>query len=716
MKMKLSNFQNFPLKTLFFISILAALVFTGCGKMKQDFQRGLEKGRRESGKIDEPAPSATPITLTAEDLKNEQHVDLDTLEWKYQPGDDVNWAKPEFDDSGWEAIMPRDLTSFLPPKSGWNGIGWFRLPVKIDETLAGQPLSLAVNQPGASDIYVDGKLAQSYGKVAANKTEEKTYNPDFVPTAITFAQAGEHLVAVRYSNADAVNRPLEPLIFQLRLSSLNPTINSLVSDTALKNGIQGGIFGICLALGLLHLLLYVLYPQQIGNLFYSLFLFAEAGSVVFAEIFLSHAGIGAVFTKIFVGTFAGGIHYLSFTAYLYTVLEKQIPRYLRIMALLWTVAVLLIFISYLATNAIVVFSTFTIGILIFVFLMIWHIAVISIIIIRAVARKVDNSWILGLVGFSFIVSAVISTVLVSLFGERSIYLAVGEFSCLTLLIVANAVFLARQFARTSKNLEQQLVKEVDYEKEKARLAVVEAENTRRAEELEEARQLQISMLPTKLPQLPNLEIAAYMKPATEVGGDYYDFHTGADGTLTVAVGDATGHGLKAGSVVTATKSLFNAFADEKNIPQIFTQTSGALKKMNLRGLFMAMAMLKIKDGAMTLCVAGMPSVLIYRAASSTVEEISLRAMPLGSVAKFEYQQREISLAAGDVVVLMSDGFPEMFNSADEMLGFGKAAEVLPDIAHNSPQEIINRLIEIGETWAGARPADDDVTFVVLKAI
>jgi sigma-B regulation protein RsbU (phosphoserine phosphatase) len=59
-------------------------------------------------------------------------------------------------------------------------------------------------------------------------------------------------------------------------------------------------------------------------------------------------------------------------------------------------------------------------------------------------------------------------------------------------------------------------KELQHERDKV-------EYERRAKELEEARQLQLSMLPKKLPQLPNLEIAAYMKPATEVGGDYYDF-------------------------------------------------------------------------------------------------------------------------------------------------------------------------------------------------
>jgi serine phosphatase RsbU (regulator of sigma subunit) len=205
-----------------------------------------------------------------------------------------------------------------------------------------------------------------------------------------------------------------------------------------------------------------------------------------------------------------------------------------------------------------------------------------------------------------------------------------------------------------------------------------------------------------------------MKPATEVGGDYYDFHVSSDGTLTVAVGDATGHGLKAGSVVTATKSLFNAFADDENIPQIFKQTSQALKKMNLRGLFMAMAMAKIKDGDLTICTAGMPSALIYRATTGQVEEVVIRAMPLGSVSNFTYQQQTLNLAAGDTIILMTDGFPEMFNEAGDMQPDDTAKNLLAEIAVLSPQEIINRFVQVGEQWAGTRPQDDDVTFVVLK--
>jgi serine phosphatase RsbU (regulator of sigma subunit) len=243
---------------------------------------------------------------------------------------------------------------------------------------------------------------------------------------------------------------------------------------------------------------------------------------------------------------------------------------------------------------------------------------------------------------------------------------------------------------------------------------LEAENEIRAKELEEARQLQLSMLPQALPQLPLLEIASCMKPATEVGGDYYDFHLSDDGVLTVAVGDATGHGLKAGTLVTATKSLFNHLAQETEIPAIFQQSSRALKRMNLRSLFMAMTIAKVNGYKMTLGSAGMPPALIYRAERRVVEEISLRGVPLGSLTAYSYRECSMSLAPGDVVVLMSDGYPERFNGKNEMLGYGSAKSVLLEIAILPPQEIIEVLVKIADKWANGRPQDDDMTFVVMK--
>ena len=222
------------------------------------------------------------------------------------------------------------------------------------------------------------------------------------------------------------------------------------------------------------------------------------------------------------------------------------------------------------------------------------------------------------------------------------------------------------------------------------------------------------MLPKKLPQLPHLDIAAYMKTASEVGGDYYDFHTSEDGTLTIVVGDATGHGLKAGTMVASVKSLFVSLAYHPDIPHIFHRISAVLKEMKLRGLFMAMTMVKVNGHQLSVSIAGMPSVLIWRAQTGFVEEVVMRALPLGGMTKYQYQQRDLVLAVDDVVVLMSDGWPERFNPQDEMLDYERIFKALPPLARQSSEAIIAELVRLGDEWSEGRPQDDDVTFVVLK--
>jgi len=243
---------------------------------------------------------------------------------------------------------------------------------------------------------------------------------------------------------------------------------------------------------------------------------------------------------------------------------------------------------------------------------------------------------------------------------------------------------------------------------------IEAENEQRARELEEARQLQLSMLPKKVPELPHLEIAAYMKTATEVGGDYYDFRLSDNGELTIVVGDATGHGLKAGTVVTATKSLFNHLAETPDVTEFFYHSSRALKQMNLRSLFMAMTIARINGRTLTLSSAGMPPTLIYRTGTGEIEEVPLTGVPLGSMTGYRYQQQQLELNTGDVIVLMSDGFPERFNREDEMFDYWRAKRSLADVVERSPQEIIRHFVNVSDDWANGRVQDDDVTFVVVK--
>jgi len=271
--------------------------------------------------------------------------------------------------------------------------------------------------------------------------------------------------------------------------------------------------------------------------------------------------------------------------------------------------------------------------------------------------------------------------------------------------------------KNAKIKESQLRAEAAESKAKvaeAQALVVQAENERKTKELEEARNLQLSMLPKELPQLPHLDVAVYMQTATEVGGDYYDFHVSLDGTLTVVVGDATGHGMKAGTMVTTAKSLFNSYAPNPDILFSFKEITRCIKQMNFGKLSMCMTMLKIKGNTMQISTAGMPPSFIFRRDTRVVEEHLFKAMPLGTMEKFPYEIKDTTLNPGDTILLLSDGLPELKNANDEMYGYKRIRNGFEDVAEKAPEEIVSYLKNEGAGWVNNADPDDDVTFVVIK--
>jgi serine phosphatase RsbU (regulator of sigma subunit)/ligand-binding sensor domain-containing protein len=286
---------------------------------------------------------------------------------------------------------------------------------------------------------------------------------------------------------------------------------------------------------------------------------------------------------------------------------------------------------------------------------------------------------------------------------------------LYILFVFGFLYSVRRFElnRQNKNAE---IKESKLRAQaaEAQAKVIQAENERKTQELEEARNLQLSMLPKSLPELLNLNIAVYMNTATEVGGDYYDFHQNPDGTLTVVIGDATGHGMKAGSMVTVSKSLFNTLAMSKDIQKTFKRMSRVIKEMKFLNLSMCLTMLKMKDNKLQLSSAGMPPVFLFKADENIVEEIAINGMPLGTFSDFPYELKESMLKKGDTLLLMSDGFPELMNEQKEMYGYDRVKMIFSKIAKDSPKQIIENLKNEESKWIGESDPDDDVTFVVIK--
>lgn len=245
------------------------------------------------------------------------------------------------------------------------------------------------------------------------------------------------------------------------------------------------------------------------------------------------------------------------------------------------------------------------------------------------------------------------------------------------------------------------------------LAKLKQQNQRMVKDLEDARKLQLAMLPANLPELPHLEIAVEMRTAQEVGGDYYDFHLDGD-QLTFAIGDATGHGLKAGTIVTATKTLFNSFFTLENPREILTEISKSLKMMGFRNMYMAMLLAKISDKDMVISSAGMPFAYYFKASDNTVMEIELKGMPLGGFPEFKYQSRKISFSQGDTFLFLSDGLAECFNPAGEAFGEERIKNLFEQMAPQSPERIITEMTQAAKEWVGSSQPQDDMTLIVMK--
>lgn len=269
--------------------------------------------------------------------------------------------------------------------------------------------------------------------------------------------------------------------------------------------------------------------------------------------------------------------------------------------------------------------------------------------------------------------------------------------------------LAASFNRMAQDLSVQQQTIVEQERERK-------DFERKSFEMEEARRFQLSMLPKSVPADDRYDVAVYTQTATEVGGDYYDFHADERGGLSVTVGDATGHGAKAGTMVTVIKTLFAGYSGAKNPSDFLGDAADTIKRMDLGRMAMALVLARLDGTQVTIASAGMPPAYVHRAASGEVEEISVGATPLGTLGG-DYTDVALELAGGDTLLLMTDGFPELLSAGGQQLGyvaaqkeFGAAAAAARDA-----NEVIASLVNVAHRWHGDQPPNDDVTFVVVRA-
>ncbi len=255
------------------------------------------------------------------------------------------------------------------------------------------------------------------------------------------------------------------------------------------------------------------------------------------------------------------------------------------------------------------------------------------------------------------------------------------------------------------------------EKEKEALSdalkKLSVENQRTREDLAEARELQASLLPSGKIDMPGFDIATHTETSQEVGGDYYDFQSIAEGGMVLALGDATGHGLRAGILVAMVKSYFQLLAAHRSPTEMLERISDNLAGMRLRKMYMGLMVAKYDHNEFWLASAGMPPLLVYRKASGAVESIMQPNIFLGTHIPVKKNMIRFILEGGDMMVAMSDGLTEAMSPQGEMIPASLIEETVKMHAPGGTQATVDALVDLQTRWSRTTQLRDDTTIVAV---
>ena len=235
-------------------------------------------------------------------------------------------------------------------------------------------------------------------------------------------------------------------------------------------------------------------------------------------------------------------------------------------------------------------------------------------------------------------------------------------------------------------------------------------------ELEYAKQIQLSALPTNFPKGDDYGIFAQMIAAKEVGGDFYDFYKLDENTVAFLVADVSGKGIPAAMFMMTAKTIIKDLA-ESGMPvnDIFTKANEKLCENNESGMFVTawMGILDIPSGKMQFANAGHNPPLLKRA-DGGFEYLKTRAgFVLAGMEGVRYRVGELTLKEGDRLFLYTDGVPEATNASNELYGEGRLLAFMNDNLTTSATQLLPKLKGDIDAFVGEAPQFDDITMLTF---
>lgn len=244
------------------------------------------------------------------------------------------------------------------------------------------------------------------------------------------------------------------------------------------------------------------------------------------------------------------------------------------------------------------------------------------------------------------------------------------------------------------------------------------ERHRMREELDEARRIQLSMLPRSDPSSDFFDMAGISIPASEVGGDYYEYFRAENDRQAVVIADVAGHGVASGLLLAGVRSCLYLLKDSPRRPaEVLELLDRVVRETTGRREFVTMlyALFDPVSREVSLSSAGHPPLIQYSAKTGEVEEYQLPSLPLGTRLQRTIEEKTITGEKGDIFLLYTDGIAETVNQHGEVYGNQRLGQRLKAIAHDrSAKEIRDTLL--GDVWSFKADGEqtDDITLVVAK--
>jgi len=248
------------------------------------------------------------------------------------------------------------------------------------------------------------------------------------------------------------------------------------------------------------------------------------------------------------------------------------------------------------------------------------------------------------------------------------------------------------------------------------------DNIRMRKELEYAQQMQLSMLPERFAVINNLEISAISIPATEVGGDYYDYFKLSDDKIGIFICDVSGHGVASALLLSGIRSCMHLILEETDDPKIiFTKLNRVIRKTQSRKMFVTaiFAVIDMKENKCTLYNAGHLPPYKISGESNEIYKLKKHGITLGATDNIyadESKEVVIDFKKNDKLILYTDGVNEAQNEKRDEYGIDKIEEFLNSNSDKKTTQIIDDLVADVNKFTQNKIQSDDLTIIAVERI